>query len=73
MVLRRTAPHLPRLFRCPAAYVVGTVTVLGCLYLLASLPSSTLVRFVIWNVIGLLLYAVYGRRKSDAGTVQRLA
>jgi len=39
MVLRRTAPQLPRLFRCPAAYVVGTVTVLGCLYLLASLPT----------------------------------
>jgi APA family basic amino acid/polyamine antiporter len=67
MVLRRTAPQLPRLFRCPAAYVVGTVTVLGCLYLLASLPTSTLVRFVIWNVAGFLLYFVYGRRKSDVG------
>ncbi|MEG3161137.1 amino acid permease [Sphingomonas sp. LB2R24] len=67
MVLRRTAPQLPRLFRCPAAYVVGTVTVLGCLYLLASLPTSTLVRFVIWNVVGFLLYFVYGRRNSDAG------
>ena len=67
MVLRKTAPHLPRLFRCPAAYVVGTVTVLGCLYLLASLPTSTLVRFVIWNVVGLALYAAYGRRNSDVG------
>ncbi|GGE94285.1 amino acid permease [Sphingomonas prati] len=67
MVLRRTAPQLPRLFRCPAAYVVGTVTVLGCLYLLASLPSSTLVRFVMWNVAGLVLYAAYGRRNSGVG------
>ncbi|MFD1952153.1 amino acid permease [Sphingomonas arantia] len=67
MVLRRTAPQLPRLFRCPAAYVVGTVTVLGCLYLLASLPSSTLVRFVMWNVAGLALYAAYGRRNSGVG------
>ena len=67
VVLRRTAPQLPRLFRCPAAYVVGTVTVLGCLYLLASLPTSTLVRFVIWNGIGLALYFAYGRRKSDVG------
>ncbi|WP_121904478.1 amino acid permease [Sphingomonas sp. PP-CE-3A-406] len=72
MVLRRTAPQLPRLFRCPAAYVVGTVTVLGCLYLLASLPTSTLVRFVIWNGIGLALYAAYGRRKSDAGKASPL-
>jgi APA family basic amino acid/polyamine antiporter len=67
IVLRRTAPDLPRLFRCPAAYVVGTLTVLGCLYLLASLPTSTLVRFVIWNVAGLLVYFAYGRRNSDAG------
>lgn len=67
MVLRRTAPQLPRLFRCPAAYVVGTVTVLGCLYLLASLPTSTLVRFVFWNAAGLALYFAYGRRKSSVG------
>ena len=67
IVLRRTAPHLPRLFRCPAAYAVGTVTVIGCLYLLASLPSSTLVRFVIWNIAGVSLYILYGRRNSDAG------
>jgi APA family basic amino acid/polyamine antiporter len=65
IVLRRTAPLMPRVFRCPAAYVVGTLTVLGCLYLLASLPTSTLVRFVGWNVIGLALYFVYGRRRSD--------
>ena len=67
VVLRRTAPQLPRLFRCPAAYGVGTVTVLGCLYLLASLPTSTLVRFVFWNAAGLALYFAYGRRKSDVG------
>ncbi|WP_447412454.1 amino acid permease C-terminal domain-containing protein, partial [Clostridium perfringens] len=56
MVLRRTAPDQPRLFRCPAPYVVGTLAILGCIYLLASLPSATLVRFVIWNILGLLLY-----------------
>jgi APA family basic amino acid/polyamine antiporter len=65
IVLRRTAPLMPRVFRCPAAYVVGTLTVVGCLYLLASLPTSTLVRFVGWNVIGLALYFIYGRRQSN--------
>ncbi|AXJ95599.1 MULTISPECIES: amino acid permease [unclassified Sphingomonas] len=66
MVLRRTAPDQPRLFRCPAPYVVGTLAILGCIYLLASLPSATLVRFVIWNILGLLLYFAYGRRRSLA-------
>ncbi|WP_203308704.1 amino acid permease [Sphingomonas beigongshangi] len=64
MVLRRTAPDQPRLFRCPAPYLVGTLAILGCLYLLTSLPSATLVRFVVWNVIGLVLYLAYGRRRS---------
>ncbi|MEG3175764.1 amino acid permease [Sphingomonas sp. RB3P16] len=65
MVLRRTAPDAPRLFRAPAAYFVGSLTILGCLYLLSSLPPMTLVRFVIWNVIGLAIYFAYSRRHSD--------
>jgi len=64
MILRRRAPDAPRIFRCPAPYVVGTLAVLGCIYLLFSLPEKTLVRFVIWNVIGLVVYLAYGRSRS---------
>ncbi len=67
MVLRRTAPHVERLFRCPAPYVVGTAAILGCLYLLYSLPIMTLVRFLAWNIIGIVAYLTYGRRASLAG------
>jgi basic amino acid/polyamine antiporter, APA family len=66
MVLRRRMPELPRVFSCPAPFVVGTLAVLGCIYLLFSLPTHTLVRFVIWNVIGLAIYFAYGRRRSLA-------
>ncbi|MGK6354342.1 amino acid permease [Sphingomonas sp. DT-207] len=66
MVLRRTAPDAVRLFRCPAPYVVGTGAILGCLYLLFSLPSTTLVRFAAWNLIGLLVYLLFSRRTSRA-------
>ncbi|MFS0772432.1 amino acid permease [Sphingomonas sp. 1P08PE] len=66
MVLRRRAPDAPRLFRCPAPYLVGTLAILGCLYLLYSLPLATLVRFLIWNAIGLVAYMAYGRRASFA-------
>ncbi|WP_137897519.1 amino acid permease [Sphingomonas sp. 2SG] len=62
MVLRRTAPEAKRLFRCPAPFVVGTLAVLGCLYLLWSLPQATLLRFLGWNAIGLVVYLAYGRR-----------
>lgn len=66
MILRRRSPELPRLFRCPQPYVVGTLTILGCAYLLFSLPESTLIRFGAWNMIGLLFYCLYSRARSGA-------
>lgn len=66
MILRRRSPELPRLFRCPQPYVVGTLTILGCAYLLFSLPEATLIRFGAWNVIGLLFYYLYSRSRSSA-------
>ena len=73
MILRRRAPDLPRVFRCPAPYVVGTLAIAGCLYLMFSLPGMTLVRFVIWNAIGLVLYFAYSRGRSLLGTTGRAA
>jgi len=67
MILRRTRPDLKRVFRCPAPYLVGTLAILGCAYLIFSLPAATLVRFLIWNAIGLAAYLVYGRSRSLAG------
>jgi basic amino acid/polyamine antiporter, APA family len=64
MLLRRRAPDVPRIFRCPQPYLVGTLAVLGCLYLLFSLPEKTLVRFLLWNVAGLAVYFLYGRARS---------
>lgn len=64
MILRRKEPDATRLFRTPAPYVVGTLAILGCLYLLSSLPTTTIVRFIIWNIIGLAIYYAYGHRHS---------
>ena len=64
MILRKRAPDLERVFRCPAPYLVGTGAIVGCVYLLASLPTHTLTRFLIWNLIGLAVYFVYSRSRS---------
>ncbi|WP_156361246.1 amino acid permease [Sphingomonas sp. Leaf257] len=64
MVLRRRAPEAKRLFRCPQPYLVGTLAILGCIYLLFSLPSATIIRFIIWNLAGLAFYFAYGRQRS---------
>jgi APA family basic amino acid/polyamine antiporter len=64
MVLRVTRPDAPRLFRCPQVWLVAPASVLGCLYFMSSLPHITLIRFVAWNAFGVLVYLLYGRRRS---------
>jgi APA family basic amino acid/polyamine antiporter len=64
VLLRRRRPDLQRSFRTPAVYVVATASVLLCLYLMLNLTGGTWVRFLVWMALGLLVYAVYGRRHS---------
>ena len=64
MVLRRTEPDRIRAFRCPAPWLVGPAAIAGCLYLFASLPRVTMIRFAVWNLIGVGVYLAYGRVRS---------
>jgi APA family basic amino acid/polyamine antiporter len=64
MVLRRRRPELERGFRVPAVYVCAPVGAALCLYLMVTLPLATWLRFGAWLAIGLVIYAVYGRRHS---------
>lgn len=73
MVLRKRAPDLKRVFSCPKPYFVGSLAVLGCLYLLFSLPSATLERFALWNVAGLAFYFLYGRSRSQLSVTGQAA
>lgn len=65
LIMRRRAPDMPRLFRTPAAPLVGGVAIIGCLYLFFSLPSSTQLYFLLWNLIGILIYLLFGRRSAN--------
>lgn len=64
LVMRRRAPDAPRMFRAPAPWLIGTVTILGCGYLFFSLPTLTQSWFVIWNGFGLVIYFLYARRRA---------
>ncbi|WP_374470791.1 amino acid permease [Phenylobacterium sp.] len=64
MILRRQRPDLARPFRTPLWWLVGPLAVLGCLYLFASLAAVTQQMFLVWNVVGLLVYLLYGRTRS---------
>ncbi len=71
MILRRTQPDLPRAFRTPLVPVVPILAILFCLYLMVSLPVGTWWRFVVWMVLGLVVYFVYSMRASRLGRTQR--
>ncbi len=64
LVMRVRAPDAERRFRTPWAWPVGITGILGCLYLLYSLPFLTQKYFLIWNAAGLVFYLAYGYRKS---------
>jgi basic amino acid/polyamine antiporter, APA family len=63
-VLRITQPDVSRPFKTPAVYVVASLGVLSSLFLMLGLPLDTWLRFGIWLVVGLIVYALYGVRHS---------
>ncbi|OLL77503.1 putative cationic amino acid transporter [Pseudonocardia sp. Ae263_Ps1] len=63
-VLRRRRPDLDRPFRVPFSPVVPAITAVACLYLMLNLNLDTWIRFVGWLVLGLVVYAFYGRKHS---------
>ena len=69
IVLRRTRPDLPRPFKVPLFPVVPALGVVLCGYLMASLPLATWIRFGVWLVLGLLVYAGYSYRSSKLNGV----
>jgi APA family basic amino acid/polyamine antiporter len=64
MILRVTQPHRPRSFRTPMAWVVCPLAVIGCLLLFFNLSTKTIIIFFSWAAIGLVVYYLYGYRKS---------
>jgi APA family basic amino acid/polyamine antiporter len=64
MILRVKQPERPRPFRTPLAWIVCPLAVIGCLLLFVNLSTMAISVFFIWAVIGLVVYYLYGYRKS---------
>ena len=67
LILRRTAPDRHRPFRTPIVWLVGPAAILGCAYLFFNLSGYTELMFLGWAAVGLVVYFLYGRRKSHVG------
>ena len=65
LILRKREPNRHRPFRTPMAWVVCPLAIAGCLLLFLNLSMYTIGMFFGWAIIGLIVYALYGYRKSE--------
>ena len=65
LVLRRKQPERHRGFRVPGGPVFPVLSVVFCVLLMAGLPARTWERFFVWLVIGLFVYFLYSRKRSE--------
>ena len=65
MVLRKRQPDRPRPFRTPLVWIVCPLAVAGCALLFWNLSNVAKIVFIVWALIGLVLYRSYGYRRSQ--------
>ncbi len=68
LILRKRQPDRPRSFRVPFTPWIPIGSVVFCFVLMASLTVENWIRFVVWLVIGLVIYHFYGRKHSGLAT-----
>jgi APA family basic amino acid/polyamine antiporter len=64
VVLRKAEPNRPRPFRTPWVPLIPGLAILSCGYLMKEQPHSAWIRFGIWLGVGLVIYSLYGIKRS---------
>ena len=65
LILRVKDPNRERPFRTPMVWVVAPLAAIGTVFLFFNLPYEAKMVLPIWGGIGLVVYFLYGYRKSD--------
>jgi basic amino acid/polyamine antiporter, APA family len=66
-VMRKKMPELPRAFKTPLVPLVPILGIATCLFMMVFLPMDTWIRLLVWMLIGLDIYLVYGAKNSHLG------
>lgn len=64
VILRYREPGRPRAFKTPLVPLIPILGIVSCFYLMLGLPWVTWVRFGAWLVAGMVIYFLYGYRRS---------
>lgn len=64
LALRRTQPDLERGFRVPLVPLVPLLSLAATVWLMLNLQTATWVKFLVWMVLGLAFYGLFGRWHS---------
>jgi len=64
LILRKTAPGLPRTFRVPWAPVICAAGIISCLGLLSTMSWYNWALMAVWTVLGVVFYIGYGYKHS---------
>lgn len=64
IVLRLRDPNRPRVFKAPQWWLVGAITIIGCIVFFFSLRPSTQLYFLYWNAAGLVIYFAWSAWNS---------
>jgi APA family basic amino acid/polyamine antiporter len=70
VVLRVKRPDIKRNFKVPFVHVIPFLAVLSCGFLMLNLSGQTWIRFLIWFVIGLFIYILFGFKHSVLGKLK---
>lgn len=73
LVLRLKRPDINRPFKMPFAFVLAPLGAIFCILQMVFLPIDTWKRLVIWTVIGLTIYFLYGYRNSNLAKNKELS
>jgi basic amino acid/polyamine antiporter, APA family len=65
IILRYKQPERRRGFRAPGGLAAPILSVVFCVLLMAGLPILTWLRFFVWLIIGLMVYMLYSRHRSE--------
>ncbi|MEO7523528.1 MAG: amino acid permease [Ferruginibacter sp.] len=66
-VMRKKMPELPRSFKTPLMPLVPILGIGFCLFMMVFLPMDTWIRLLVWMLIGMDIYLVYGAKNSHLG------